>query len=235
MKKLFILACAALFTFSVSKAQSDCMALFPSNKGAMLINKTYDASNNLLRTMTYTVINSYSNVSGEDIQMGFTLTDNNGNTIDKGTIDARCDDGIFYLKMINRGMAPEVMNILGQDTELVGDFLDYPNTFADEPFDSTFKMDGGEFTIRSKSNKKDWMSVKVSDRQYEKNESITTPAGKFDASKIKFNFETFKDKKTTRYSGVEWYASGAGIVRSETYDSKGKLVNYTELTTLQDK
>lgn len=235
MKKLLFFIAVFIFTGLV-KAQSDCTSFFPSNKGAMLINKTYDGKNNLLSTMVYTITKSSDEyMVGDDMQIDFTMTDSTGNAIDRGNLEARCDGQNFYLSMVNRAITPEAIGLLGQDTELVGDFLDYPNTFAEIPYEGTFEMDGGEFAIRSKSDKKDLLRVKVYNRQYEKDDKITTPAGTFDASKISFDFEVYNDsdKKTTRYSGAEWYAAGAGIVRTETVGDNKELLNYTVLTEIK--
>lgn len=226
----------SVFAFTgLIKAQDDCMAFFPKNVGDALINKSYDANNNLLNTMTYRVNTAYDDfITGKDLEVGFVMTDASNNVIDEGNLDAECNDGVFYLKMVNRTISPQIMGILGEDTELVGDFLDYPDTFSDFPFEGNFKMDAGEFTIQSKSDKKELIRVRVYNREYEKNEKVTTPAGTFDASKITFDFDVYKDKKTVTYSGVEWYAAEAGIVRSETYSNK-LLQNYTVLTSLIKK
>lgn len=239
MKKMFFLTCLTFIFSSFVKAQNECIELFPSKVGATLVNKTYDANNELLNTMTYVVQKTTETYYlGGDILIGFNIVDAKGNLIDQGNIDAVCENGTFYLKMMNRGTLPEIMNILGKDTELIGDFLDYPNPFATyEPFARTFKMVDGEFTIQSKKDKEDWVRVRVLNRMFRENEEITTPAGTFDAAKITFNYEVYKhkEKKTTLYQGIEWYAVGAGIVRSETYNADHKqLITYSELTTLKD-
>lgn len=235
MKNLiFILS--FVFSSSLIIAQDEgCMDFFPTKQGAVLISKTYDAANNLLSTMTYQVTKAYGSQSGEELEIGFTMTDAKGKTIDQGSLNARCDDGTFYMTMVNRTISPDVIKLLGSDTELVGDFLDYPNTFdANNPPSGGIGMTGGEYTVRSKNNKKESMSVRVYGRKYEKNEQVTTPAGSFQAAKVTFNFETTQNKKSTTYKGVEWYAPNAGIIRTETYDKNGKLQNYTVLTTLQN-
>ena len=238
MNKLFLLISGILLSSSVMLAQDDCMAFFPKEEGAMLVNKTYDAQNNLLRTTTYRVNHNYDYISGADMQIGFVVTDNNGAAIDDGNIDARCDDGTFSMRMINRGMTQDVMDALSGGTELVGNFLDYPNIFNDEyPFEKPFQMTNGDFTIQSKNDKKEWIRVRVHNRQYTGNEKITVPAKAepFNAAKTTFDFEVIKEGNTMRYRGVEWYAENASIVRSETYDSNNNLVNYTVLTTFTNK
>ncbi len=239
MKNLIFIICLLLSTTFVSVAQDDnyggCMEFFPNKEGAILISKNYDAANKLLSTMTYRVNKVYGYESGDELIIGFTMTDGKDKVIDQGEIIARCDGGTFYMNMSNRALTPDVMKMLGSDTELVGDFLDYPDMFTDlEAYDGKLAMTGGEYTVQSKKDKKNFISVRVYDRMFEKNEDVTTPAGTFHAAKISFNFESYQNKKSTRYKGVEWYAPNAGIIRSETYDKNGKLQNYTVLTTLQN-
>ncbi len=234
MKKLFlfftILTAASI---STAKAQ-DCMSLFPDKEGTILINKTFDAKNNLISTMTYKVEKVYDANDGQDMAINFMLTNRSGKVIDSGSIDAKCDGSSFYMKMKNRSMSPEVTSIISTDTELVGDFLDYPDVFSSaDPLGSAFKMSGGEFTIQNKSgDKKVYTNVRVYNRKYVGTETVTTKAGVFHAAKITFSFDVTADKKTTSYTGTEWYAPNAGIVRSETYNGK-TLVNYTVLTEIK--
>ncbi len=236
MKTLLLIL--GFITLSFSLKAQDCMTFFPNNTGTIMINKSYDAQNNLLSTTTYKVQTVYDYQSGNDMQISFVMTNNKDTVVDHGNIIARCDDGIFYLKMDNRTISPDVMKYLGANVELVSDFLDYPDVFntMDTPGTvSDFQMSGGSFTVQSKDKKK-WMRVLEYNRQYVKTEDITTPARTepFKAAKVTFDIEITKDKKTTKYTGIEWYAQGAGIIRAETYDNTGKLLNYTVLTSLKD-
>lgn len=233
MKKKLLLFISALALTGLVRAQdSDCMAFFPENPGAILISKSYDAKKNLQYTTTYKVLTANDNYDGADSGIVFVITDSKGKAIDQGNIETECDEGVFFLKMVNRAMSPDIMGYLGQDTDLVGEFLDYPNTFADTPYEGDFQMDGGEYTVQSKEDKSERLRVRVYNREYEKNEKVTTPAGTFDAAKISFYFDVYKDKTTVTYKGIEWYALRAGIVRSETYKGD-QLQSYTELTTLK--
>jgi len=237
MKKFFLFLSGGVLSSSAMMAQDECMTLFPNNEGAVIVSKTYDASNNLMNSMNYRVTTAYDYPSGTDMEIKFVMTDKDGAAIDEGTLNASCMDGNFQLKMVNHGITPEIMDYLTTNTEVVGDFLDYPDPFNDiYPFDSPFEMDGGSYTLQSKADKKDWASVRVYNRSYEKNEPITVPAKTtpFNAAKVTFTFEVTKDKDTKQYKGVEWYVPNAGIVRTETYDMNDNLLNYTVLSELRD-
>jgi hypothetical protein len=186
--------------------------------------------------MIYRVNQTFEYSPGITVEVGFTMTDSKNSVIDRGAIEARCDEGRnFYLNMKNRSFSPLVMNILGSNTALIGNFLDYPNVFNDDyPYTSDMPMSDGGFSIKSEDTGA-YINVRVYSRNYEKTEKITTPAGTFNAAKISFYFDVTSDKVTKIYKGVEWYAGYAGIVRSETYDNKGKLQIYTVLTEKRDK
>ncbi|WP_029904352.1 hypothetical protein [Prevotella sp. 10(H)] len=238
MKKILLMFVSLIGVTGLAVAQDDCMQFFPNTQGAQLVNTTYDAQNNMLSTMTYTIDKVYDYQDGTNMQIGFTMTGKDGSTIDTGTMNASCMDGSFRMNMINRGMTSDIMNAMTTDTELVGDFLDYPNVFNEdnEPMESPFTMDGGQFLVQSKSDKKEWVKVNIYNRQYVGDENITTPAksAPFHAAKVTFDFDVTKDGKTTTYKGTEWYAMNSGVVRAETYDKDGNMMTSTILTTLKD-
>ncbi len=240
MKKVLVLFFSACIPFLMTAQDTadntHCIPFFPTNEGALLVSKSYNAKNKLLNTMIYRVNQSFQYDPGTSVEIGFTMTDSKNNVIDRGEIDAQC--GVlndFHLKMRNKSFSPEVMKILGTNTALIGNFLDYPNVFNDDyPYVSDIVMGESGFEIESKETN-DYIKVHIYGRNYEKTEEITTPAGTFNAAKITFYFNVISNGEIRTYRGIEWVAIYAGIIRSETYDSKGKLLNYTLLTEYRDK
>lgn len=236
MKKLFLFFAGIFSVSSYVSAQDGCMPLFPTTQGTVMVTSNYDMNNNLLSTMTYRVNDAYDYSSGSSTQMGFTYMDNTGQVRGTGNIDASCNDGYFSLRMDVSDTTPFMMNALAQNTELIGNFLDYPSSFDSmDPFStSPFTMDGGEYTVKSKSDDVSDIRVKVYNRRYETSEIVNTPAGSFNASKISFNYDVTRDGTTMRYKGVEWISPNAGIIKTETYDSNGNRINHSELTTFRE-
>lgn len=66
-------------------------------------------------------------------------------------------------------------------------------------------------------------NVTVSGASYMGTETISTTAGKFDCIKISYLKRTKILLKTETLRVTEWYSEGVGLVRSESYDTKGKL------------
>lgn len=238
MKKLVLFFMSVVLSSGLLVAQSDnCMSFFPTTEGAVLVSKMYDANDNLLSTMTYRVNKVNTNVVGSSTLVGFSMADANDNVVNNGDLTASCIDGSVRLKMTMRGFLPETLGLLSTNTELIGNFLDYPSPFDDTyVFDNPIDINGGEIMIEPKDHKDKAVKVQVYNRSYATNERIFTPARRdsFGAAKVNFDFKVTTDNEEKEYKGVEWYAPNAGIIRSETYDKDNNLVNYTVLTTLRN-
>ena len=77
--------------------------------------------------------------------------------------------------------------------------------------------------------------VNISGAAYMGNETISTTAGKFNCVKISYLQRTKIVLKTTTLRITEWYAEGVGLVKSEAYDTKGKLDSKTLLVKIVKK
>jgi hypothetical protein len=75
------------------------------------------------------------------------------------------------------------------------------------------------------------MTVDITNRKVNAKESITTPAGTFNCYAISSNSETKMGLKMM-FEIKEWVAEGMGVIKSETYNKNGKLMGYTELTSI---
>lgn len=239
MKKIYLLLLSIFIGTGIMNAQTDCVEFFPANEGTVLVTKTYDQGNRLLNSMIYRVNRVSSGMSMNDMQIGFTLMDAYNNAVSNATIDASCTNGFFNMKMVSKGYSPDVVKAMTTNTELIGYFLNYPNTLNTDPMsmnNSPFTMEGGEYTIEDNSDKKDKITVRVNNRQLEGMERVITPArnDSFNSYKITFNFDVMQNNRTTKLKGIQWYSPRFGIVKSETYDNNNNLINRTELTTIQE-
>ncbi|TVQ93074.1 MAG: hypothetical protein EA393_02620 [Bacteroidetes bacterium] len=80
------------------------------------------------------------------------------------------------------------------------------------------------------------MTFTIRDRKIEGMETITTPAGTFEAFKITSEMHT--ESRTMGIShritmtSIDYWAEGVGTVRSESYNSRGRLESYTLLSKI---
>ena len=73
------------------------------------------------------------------------------------------------------------------------------------------------------------MTVDIRDRKVEGKETVTTSAGTFDCFVISYIHESKMGMKITG-NAKEWIAEGVGMVKSESYNKKGKRISRSELT-----
>ena len=71
------------------------------------------------------------------------------------------------------------------------------------------------------------LTLKENNRKVTGKESVTTPAGTWDAWKISYDGQ-FRAKIgpigiPVNFKAIEWYVPGFGIVKTETYSKNGKL------------
>ena len=71
--------------------------------------------------------------------------------------------------------------------------------------------------------------ITISGATYMGEERISTTAGKFDCLKISYLKRTKVLLKSTTHRINEWYAEGIGLVKSESFDMKGKPAGKTLL------
>ena len=74
--------------------------------------------------------------------------------------------------------------------------------------------------------------ITISGATYMGEERISTTAGKFDCLKISYLKRTKVLLKSTTHRINEWYAEGIGLVKSESFDMKGKKKEKTLLVKI---
>ena len=74
--------------------------------------------------------------------------------------------------------------------------------------------------------------ITISGATYMGEERISTTAGKFDCLKISYLKRTKVLLKSTTHRINEWYAEGIGLVKSESFDMKGKPTGKTLLVKI---
>lgn len=146
----------------------------------------------------------------------------------KGNYKAMCENGVYKFEF--GAMSPAAGQKRGKNMEMKmeSDFLDIPNNPR-----AGQKLKDGKMQISMGTEGMANMfktQVKITDRKVDGVEKITTPAGTFDCVKISYNSQMKMSFMNTRTKTVQWFAKNVGMVRSETYNKRGKLSGYTELT-----
>lgn len=227
MRKVYNFLVVSILLLSASKftKAQDCTFYFPQKEGTEIEMKSYNEKDKVTSTSKSVI----TDVDGNVIKVSSELFDDKNKSIAKTDYTVSCKDGEFvmdltgYLKGVNMEAYKDMeVQIESEDMHMpksfkVGDVLD--------DGEMTMKVGNQGFTIMT-------MRVKVYNRKVEAIENITTPAGTFECAKITYDIDT-KVGFSVSLKGIEWVSKNVGVVRSESYNSKGKSQGYTLLTSLK--
>jgi len=206
----------------------DCNAYMPSETGTVMEQTMYNKKGKALGKNVMELVLVEQKDKETHFKVHQKSLDKKGNITFETDLGYKCVDDIFYIDM-SSFMSGEAMGAYGEmDLTVTMDEIDIPvNAQPGQMLkDGNLQMKIGGMPMN--------MTIKVDviNRKVEAVESITTPAGTFDCVKISQDVVT-KMMMTVKAHSVDWYAKGVGVVRTESYNKKGKLTGYTELTRLE--
>jgi hypothetical protein len=225
-KTLFLLL-PILITYS-SFAQ-ECSTFFPFKEGAYM---EYTAFSKKGKVESITE-NRVQVIEEKDNQiraeLSTVLKDKKGKESYSGTFEVFCEDGKLLMD-INSMFNPAMQqSFSGYEVTIEGDALSFPADIevGQELPDASSKITTAAGGINIAS-----MTMDITDRKVEDKTTISTDAGTYECFKIR-QTSSIKMMISRSYSTVEYFAEGIGVVRSETYDQRGTLQGYMELTAFE--
>jgi hypothetical protein len=230
MRKVKILLLTGVFLLGTTNLFSqECVFYSPVEKGTVLKHSNYDKKDKLTGTSIQTVIDNYIKEGVQTVKIRNEYQDVEMDSVFMTELEMKCKDGRYYVDM---------ESYIGEST--LTPYSNMETTFEVENMTIPAELktgdilDNGRVTVVVSNNGMKIMtiSVNISNRKVEAIEDITTQAGTFECYKISYDIST-KMLITIKASTVEWYAKNVGVVKSESYNKKGKLTGYTVLTEFQ--
>jgi len=224
------------FFFAGHAVSQQCDPWLPLQEGNEFTHVSYDKKDKQSSKAVSKVTEAKNNADGSlEVKITGEAFDHKDKPLVAIDYVAKCQDGNLMVQMGSTFLNAEQMKDYQEmDISIEEDFLDLPNnpSVGSELKNGVMvvKVENNNFPIMT-------MEISVTERTIAAQESITTPAGTFDCIKITYNIETVLGKAIPikiKGSGAEWYALGTGIVRSESYDKKGKMIGYTLLTDFKN-
>lgn len=214
--------------FSVSA--QDCEAFYPMNEGAFLETKSYNEKDKLLGTSRMTVLEKQTAGNRISVLFNVKTLDEKDKELLNSQMEVYCEDGVFYVDMKKFLDQTTLQSFEGMEMVVESENMEFPSDLQPGQSLSDARIN---VVVRNSGINVLNMNVWVTNRKVEGMEDITTPAGTFSCYKISSDIETKMMIKISARS-VEWYAKNVGVVRSESYNSKGKLTGYTMLTSFSN-
>ena len=230
IKTRFIMFFLAGFVLVPALKAQDCKLYFPQKVGSVREMKTYTDKDKLTGRMVQEVLSK--NVSGSDVDITVRTTVYDDKDVAAGThdVEVKCENGVFKIDM-----SDYLSNLLqayqSMEVEMKGDNLTVPSKLS---VGETLPDASVRIIVRSSGLQIMDMTVTIMNRKVEARENMTTEAGTFDCYKISYDVDSKTKLMHMTTKTVEWMAADVGIVRSESYNKKGKLASYSVLTKFED-
>ena len=176
--------------------------------------------------INYTVTNVESSGDNVSATMQMEFVDKKGNTY-ISDYNMACEGNVVkidFKSLMNEQMLSQMgdveMDISGTDVELPNS-LSVGQELPDANMQLKMKM-GGAINMNT--------NVETINRQVEKQENVTTPAGTFDCYVVYSETKTKMMMTNQTFPSRTWLAEGVGVVKQESYNKKGKLIGSMVLT-----
>jgi hypothetical protein len=224
--KAQILASALILLGAGSASGQSCISYYPQSKGTTLVYQQYDKDGKPAGKSSQEIINLISIPNGTKIEVLTKSYDKDNNLLGERTLEAKCEGGVFYMDMESY-ISQETLNTYeGLSFTVDAKDLELPGSLkvGDKLKDAQIKLTAtlGFLPIR--------FTVDITERMVEAKESVKTPAGTFEAYKIKQKATYNVILQYVAYT-TEWYSANMGLLKSESFSSGGELLSKTELVS----
>ena len=224
MKNKMGLTAIFLLLFLGAKSQNNCSTYYPFKTGVEFEITFYDKKGKNSGVANHIVKEVNNNIAIISTKM----KDEKGKPLSEIEYNVECtDNGVSIdFKSLVSG---EVLNqYKDMDITMTGTNLNIPNSLSvgQQLPDAALNMEIEITPIKMKT------FINIIDRKVIGKETITTSAGTFECFVITTKTEMKMGLKRSMTS-KQWLAEGVGMVKSEDYNKKGKLISYSKLTNLK--
>jgi len=228
MKNLiFLMLIVMLPVLAISQ---DC-GYYNYKKGTVLGYQNLDGKGKVTGTSRMTFLDVYQKGNAYFFKVQSETTDEKSKEQPKPfEYTMKCENGEFFIDMSSM-MDPSMTSSFGTDVKITSTDLSYPASLSVGQTlpDASFMISTASENAISMN-----MTINITNRVVAAQESVTVPAGTFDCYKITYNAETkmlFKINSTAAL----WMSKNGGMIKTETYDKKGKLLGSTVLNEIKLK
>lgn len=230
MKKKLYLLLISILLLNFIQAQDLCTSYLP-DEGTVLTYINFDKKGKQSSTTTTDVV-SVKEVDGITVYKVHQLISDGKEKNDmENDFEYQCDGEKFIIDMESVLNAEQMAAFQGGKAIIEVENMYIPNKLEPgmELNDGIIKMDVYLDPITTS------ITARAFYRKVIGQETVTTPAGTFEAWKIDGNIESKISFVRFAFRVLEWYVEDVGIVKSETYDDKERFVGSTELQSIDKK
>ncbi len=228
--KIVILLSLSLIT--LAGLAQDCSAYFPFEEGKSWEMSSYNKKGKLENTSVNTITSLTTTSEGIVATTSIKVKDAKEKEEVEMSYDMTCKDGEVMVSMNMFLPADQTAQLEAyKDMEVKMDMEDmaFPNDLSVGQ-----ELKDCSMTIEVSTNGMKIMSstTNIKDRKVLDKVTITTAAGDFECYKITQTTAVSAGFISREFKSVSYISEGVGVVRSESFDKKGNLESYSELSKI---
>jgi len=226
MKSNLILLLSLFICSSVINAQDNCSKFYPMNEGVSMEYTNYNKKGKVQGISLYKVVEVTNARGTTNATMAINMTDGKGKNAYSTDYNLTCTGNVVtldYESLLPSDMMEQYGNM---DIEISGNDIEIPNDLSvgqnlkDANVAMKISMSGINMN----------MAVDMRNRNVEKKESISTPAGTYECYVLYSENRSVMMMANQVYPSRVWLAEGVGMVKQETYKKNGDVMSSTLLT-----
>lgn len=205
----------------------DCVTYFPLAVGSVFEIQTFNKKNKLIAFARHTVMHDSLVKHTVQVLVRKEMWDERRQVyLGYNSYMAYCHDGtlLYDTRFL---LTEKDKNVMNRDpTTITFDILDVPSSFVNGQ-----KLQEGALKLKIGTVR---VKTEMLNRQADGMETITIPAGTFECIKISYDaYYHYGISKVKKLRVQEWYSAGVGLVASKTFNSKGELQKYSQLSSIK--
>jgi hypothetical protein len=225
MKNIFPFFLCGVIISTLSFGQNSCSKYYPFVEGKTFQITSYDKKGKKATVVDYNI----TNVTNNTATFNTIIYDDKGKEVTTTSYNIACENDAISIDF-NSLISPELLEqYKDMELDVTGTNIEIPNNLTvgqslkDADMIMTIKMGGLNMN----------MTMQLTDRKVDARESVTTSAGTFNCYVISYTTQVKMGLSQT-YMAKDWIAEGVGMVKSESFNKKGKLLGYSELTQVSN-
>ena len=220
----------AFLLANVSVKAQDC-SYMQLRQGAVYTYNMFDAKDKPSGSVMYNVKDARNKDGGVEANVFVQTKDEKGKDIHQSEARYICNGEKFLVDM-NAMLSGQQEAFKNMEVRGDASYIEFPT----ELVEATTLPDGKmHLDMYNEGQPYGSVDIAVTERNVEAKESVATPAGTFDAFRIKSKMNTSIKIAgigfPTETNTVEWYAKGVGMVKQESYNKNGKKVSSVMLAS----
>lgn len=239
MKSISLLFILSLL--SIANVFSQCNEYFDYKPGMVIEMGSFNAKGKLESKQTMAIKGVQNQGNKVILDVKVLIWDNKDEKIYEGENKLECENGVFKMDMTSMALNNSNMSqVEGLEVKIEGDRLSFPpNISVGEKLpDAAFTLTMSSTNAVMNSMMSKGQTFQVKERKVEAKETVNTPAGAYECFKISSKMNTTMAigpiTKNIDVGSVDFLSKKYGVIRSESYDSKGKLTGYTEMLSIKN-